>query len=113
MPEVFHADPKDVTLPTILAALSDPLRLSIVSFLANHGESECNAIYQGVGTSKTNASHHFRILREAGLIRRHHEGQKQTARLRRDEVDEYFPHLLDAVLANAVPSVEPSGSEEP
>lgn len=80
-------------------ALSDPLRLRIVDLLARNGEMACSAIYSDLGISKSNASHHFRILREAGLILRQHEGQRQTASLRTDEFNARFPGLLDVVLA--------------
>ncbi|TGD89994.1 ArsR family transcriptional regulator [Mycolicibacterium sp. CH28] len=96
----LHVDPRDVSLPTILSALSDPLRLQIVALLAEQGETECSTIYSTIGVSKTNASHHFRVLREAGLIWRCHDGRKQTAQLRTDEVNDRFPGLLATVLDN-------------
>lgn len=96
----FHADPRDVSLPQALAALSDPLRLRIVDLLDRNGEMECGDIYRTLGVSKSAASHHFRILRESGLVRRNRQGIKQSAKLRRQEFDEAFPHLLDVVLTN-------------
>lgn len=86
-----------------MSALSDPLRLGIVDLLARDGEMECSAIYNHFGVNKSNASHHFRILRQAGLIRRDRSGQRQTARLRSEEFEAAFPGLLDAVLANYEP----------
>jgi hypothetical protein len=38
------------------------------------------------------------VLRDAGLIRTRHEGQRKLATLRRAEIDERFPGLLDAVI---------------
>lgn len=95
-----HADPSVVTLPQAMHALSDPVRLQIVALLAEQGEMECSAIYEAVGISKTNASHHFKTLRGAALVWRDHQGQKQTARLRREAFEDRFPGLLDAVLRN-------------
>ncbi|WP_194908660.1 ArsR/SmtB family transcription factor [Catenulispora rubra] len=100
MRDAFHADPADVPLAAAMHALSDPLRLQIVDLLAREGETECSAIYSALGISKSNASHHFRILRESGLIWRSHQGRQQSARLRKDEFDTRFPGLLDTVLAN-------------
>src|SRR2546427_11399919 len=80
--------------------LSDPLRLRIVYLLARNGETECSVIYRELGISKSNASHHFRILRECGLLRRTHEGQRQSARLRTEEFEARFPGLLAAGLDN-------------
>ncbi|MFE5585982.1 ArsR/SmtB family transcription factor [Kitasatospora sp. NPDC056531] len=76
------------------------MRLRIVDLLARQGETECSVIYNALGISKSNASHHFRVLRECGLILRTHQGQQQSARLRSDEFDERFPGLLRAVLDN-------------
>lgn len=101
MRDAFHVDPADVDLPTVLNALSDPLRLRIVDLLAHNGEMACSAIYGDVGMSKSNASHHFRILREAGLILRRHQGQRQTAVLRVKEFNDRFPGLLDVVIENS------------
>ncbi|WP_433182671.1 ArsR/SmtB family transcription factor [Actinoallomurus sp. CA-150999] len=100
MRDAFHADPTDVTLAAALNGLSDPLRLRIVDLLSRNGETECSAIYHELGISKSNASHHFRILRECGLLRRTHEGQRQSARLRTEEFEARFPGLLAAVLDN-------------
>ncbi|MCI1902368.1 MAG: metalloregulator ArsR/SmtB family transcription factor [Bifidobacteriaceae bacterium] len=100
MRDQFHANPADVLLPQALAALSDPLRLAIVHLLDANGEMQCGDIYRALNVSKSAASHHFRVLRESGLVRRRHEGNKQTATLRRQEFDAAFPGLLDAVLAN-------------
>jgi predicted transcriptional regulator len=101
MRDPVHADLADVSLAEALHGLSEPLRLAIVSLLARRGETECNDIYNALGISKSNASHHFRVLRACGLIWRTHTGQQQTARLRTDEFEERFPGLLAAVLANA------------
>jgi len=100
MRDTLHAELAQVSLAEAMNGLSDPLRLSIVALLAENGEMECNKIYDALGISKSNASHHFRVLRECGLIRRNHHGQQQTARLRRDEFDDRFPGLLQAVLDN-------------
>jgi DNA-binding transcriptional ArsR family regulator len=43
-------------------------------------------------------SHHYRVLREAGLTRTTVVGRTRLVRLRRDDLDELFPGLLDAVL---------------
>jgi DNA-binding transcriptional ArsR family regulator len=101
--DVLHADLADVNLAEAMHGLSDPLRLRIVALLAENGEMECNKIYDALSISKSNASHHFRVLRECGLIRRSQQGQQQTARLRHDEFDARFPGLIQAVLNNWPP----------
>jgi DNA-binding transcriptional ArsR family regulator len=105
MLDPYHADLATVTLVKVMHGLSDPLRLRIVTLLAERGETECSAIYSALGISKSNASHHFRVLRECGLIRRSQHGQQQSARLRQDEFNRRFPGLLGAVLDNATAEV--------
>ncbi|MFH8224846.1 ArsR/SmtB family transcription factor [Streptomyces sp. NPDC018057] len=100
MRDKFHAELVNVTLAEAMHGLSDPLRLRIVALLAERGETECSLIYNELGISKSNASHHFRVLRECGLIWRSHSGQQQSARLRAEEFEGRFPGLLLAVLRN-------------
>lgn len=100
MRDAFHAELANVSLAEAMHGLSDPLRLRIVALLAGQGESECSVIYNALGISKSNASHHFRVLRECGLILRTQQGQQQSARLRTAEFEERFPGLLRAVLDN-------------
>ena len=91
--------PADMRLEAVLAALSDPVRLSIVRTLAaTEGESRSCGSF-GLTVSKSTASHHFRVLREAGVIEQRREGTSKLTSLRRDDLDERFPGLLDAVLA--------------
>jgi DNA-binding transcriptional ArsR family regulator len=54
-----------------------------------------------LAVSKSTATHHFNVLREAGLIRQRYVGTSRMNTLRRKEVDEAFPGLLDAVLGGA------------
>ncbi len=56
----------------MMAALSDPVRVAIVRELAARGEATCGAF--DVGVSKATRSHHFKVLREAGLTRTRAEG---------------------------------------
>jgi len=98
----MHADEpctKDLTLAIVMAALSDPMRVAIVRQLAADGERTCGTF--DLGISKATRSHHFRVLREAGLTHTRAEGTHRHVSLRRDAVDERFPGLLSAVLAAA------------
>jgi len=98
--------PRDVTIETALTALADPVRLSIVRRVAGRADWElpCGSFEVGVG--KATLSHHFGVLREAGLVEQRDEGARRTVRLRRAEYDERFPGLLDLVLLRtpAVPA---------
>ena len=86
-----------VTLPAVLAALSDPARLAIIRELAAEGECTCGTFQ--LGLSKATRSHHLRVLREAGLTHTRAQGTHRHVSLRRAELDERFPGLLDAVLS--------------
>ena len=82
----------------VLQALSDPVRLEIVRQLAgcNGGELGCAAVV--VPVSKSTASHHFKTLLNAGVITERGEGTRKFFQLRRAELDEQFPGLIDSVL---------------
>ncbi|HEX3804037.1 MAG TPA: helix-turn-helix transcriptional regulator [Solirubrobacteraceae bacterium] len=83
-------------LPTILHALSDPVRLLMITHLADGRERTCGSFELPV--SKSTRSHHSRVLREAGVIAQRVDGKCRYNRLRRDELEQRFPGLLDAVL---------------
>jgi DNA-binding transcriptional ArsR family regulator len=98
-PELSHPDLGEVDLPSLLHALSDPMRLEIVRTLAEVDSCSCKAIELPV--SKATASHHFKVLRQAGVIAQHDEGTRRISRLRRDDLEQRFPGLLDSVLRAA------------
>jgi DNA-binding transcriptional ArsR family regulator len=90
---------EELDLTTILQALGDPVRLSIVRELAATGEQVCGAM--ALSVSKSTRSHHFKTLREAGLTETRVEGTHRHVSLRRHDVEARFPGLLDAVLQTA------------
>ena len=87
----------EIELEAVLHALSDPVRLTIVRAIAKEGALSCGAI--DVPVSKSTCTHHYRVLREAGLIEQHPDGTARMNSLRRDDLDARFPGLLDAILA--------------
>ncbi|MFG6447298.1 ArsR/SmtB family transcription factor [Roseateles sp. BYS180W] len=91
-----HPTLENLSLARVLYALSDPVRLSLVQSLATKGEQACGAL--NLTVAKSTASHHFRVLREAGVIRMRPEGTQFINSLRKDDLDRRFPGLLDAVL---------------
>ncbi|NML19005.1 ArsR/SmtB family transcription factor [Azohydromonas caseinilytica] len=86
-------------LGKVLHALSDPVRLGIVMRLYREGEASCGAL--DAGRSKSTMSHHFRVLREAGLVQTRAEGVTHMNALRLDSLQAAFPGLLEAVVAAA------------
>lgn len=95
-----------VDVLTVLQALSDPVRLAIVRQLASSPGDVglmCGQIDLPVG--KSTASHHLKTLHRAGITSEREQGVCKFIRLRRSELDERFPGLLDSVLgACAVPA---------
>jgi DNA-binding transcriptional ArsR family regulator len=91
---------EQVELEDVLHALSDPVRLRIVAALAEAGELTCGAV--DVPVTKSTCTHHFRVLREAGVIRQRQVGTARLNSLNRAELDAQFPGLLDTILRAAV-----------
>ncbi len=92
----LHPAKDQISLPNVLFALSDPTRLQIVKGIAQHDQVNCCDIK--LDLSKSTASRHFKVLREAGIIRMEPRGVVCLNSLRRQELNELFPGLLDSVL---------------
>ncbi|GAA4551554.1 ArsR/SmtB family transcription factor [Amycolatopsis samaneae] len=89
-----------IDLVTVLQALGDPVRLELVRTLAKEDEPRpCSIDKYDVEISAPTLSHHWRILREAGLTTTFVNGRTRWVELRREDVHSRFPGLLDAVLA--------------
>jgi len=93
---IKHPAMHEVRVEQVLYALSDPVRLEIVEKLCRTGEASCGEL--DGGRPKSSMSHHFRVLREAGLVWTRNEGTVHMNALRRAELGERFPGLLEAVL---------------
>ncbi|MFF2045237.1 ArsR/SmtB family transcription factor [Kitasatospora sp. NPDC058170] len=90
----------EIRLEQVLHALADPIRLRIVRDLHDcHVEMSCTSF--DLPVTKSTTTHHFRVLREAGLIHQHRRGTARMSTLRHADLAELFPGLLDAVLAGA------------
>jgi DNA-binding transcriptional ArsR family regulator len=88
---------EDIDLAAVLHALSDPVRLRIVQDLRAYGdERRCGSFDAPV--TKSTLTHHFRVLRESGVIGQRQDGTARLSRLRSDDLDARFPGLLAAVL---------------
>jgi DNA-binding transcriptional ArsR family regulator len=97
MREPPHPARKELELSSVLHALSDPARLEIVRRLSDGDEPSCGTF--DLGLSKATLSHHFRVLRESGVVRTRPEGRKRLLSLRTDDLHARFPGLLEAILA--------------
>lgn len=100
MRPMYHPDPQQITLSGVLYALGDPIRLAIVRQLATQGEQNCCDFEFAI--ARSTMSHHFKILRESGVVLSRKSGTQHLNSLRQQELDELFPGLLAAVLQSAV-----------
>jgi len=96
-----HPTRDELELSRVLHALSDPVRLKIVSSLATEGECPMGRI--AVPVTKSTCTHHFKVLREAGVLAQRQVGTARMNTLRRDDLDARFPGLLDTVLRSVEP----------
>jgi len=101
---LMHPSRDEIQMAAVLHALSDPQRLSIVRCLAQDPTPRrCGAF--DLDVTKSTLTHHFRVLREAGIIEQREEGTARLNRLRRDDLQARFPGLLQAVLDGAAAPV--------
>jgi DNA-binding transcriptional ArsR family regulator len=98
MRDIAHPPTEQISLPDVLHALSDPVRLDIVRTLSDTGE--CSAGDLPVPVAKSTLSHHLKVLRDAGLTHTRAVGVQRFVSLRVDEVEQLFPGLLACVLVH-------------
>lgn len=98
MREFEHPAASEIALDGVLAALADPLRRSIIRQLADGpAEQQCSRF--ALPVSPSTRTHHFRVLREAGLIAQRYQGTAILSTLRSDDLEARAPGVLDAILA--------------
>ncbi|MCX5449458.1 MULTISPECIES: ArsR/SmtB family transcription factor [Streptomyces] len=97
-PAPVHTHPDDVPVLTALSALADPVRMHLIRTLAEHPDWTLSCSNFDVSVGRAAKSHHFSVLRDAGLVEQRDQGTKRLNRLRREEFDAHFPGLLDLVL---------------
>lgn len=91
-----HPEQDAIRLESVLAALASPLRLAALQMIAEGGEHPCCDVLPSVG--KSTMTHHFRVLRDSGVVWQRRIGQEYRLSIRRDDLDARFPGLLDSVL---------------
>lgn len=91
-----HPALEEMDLQKVLAAVAEPLRFQVIRTLAQLPDgTERTCVSFELGVAKSTLTHHFRILREAGLVRQVDRGNSRKVTLRRDDLDARFPGLLD------------------
>jgi DNA-binding transcriptional ArsR family regulator len=102
-----HPSCEEMDLRAVMHALSDRLRYEVISTLLLEPEgTERHCSSFGLPVTKSTRSHHFRILREAGLIRQVDRGNSRMAQLRKADLEARFPGLLALVKQNPAPPRE-------
>ncbi|MFE9096827.1 ArsR/SmtB family transcription factor [Streptomyces sp. NPDC007264] len=104
-----HPARDEIRLEAVLHALSEPVRLQIVRELAAVDGDELTCSQFGLPVTKSTTTHHFRVLRESGVIRQIYRGTAKMNGLRRDDLDDLFPGLLDTLLAAAAHQADRAG----
>ena len=87
----------EISLPKVLHALSDPVRMEIVLKIAKAGQVACGGF--DIPMPKSTLSHHFKVLRESGVVTSRREGNELINSLRSEELQARFPGVLDAIVA--------------
>lgn len=98
-PEPLPEPERDaLRLEAVMGALSDPLRIHIVRKLLLESEDfDHSCGWLGLDRPKSSLTHHFRALREAGLIRQRQYGLERRSHVRIDDLEARFPGLLALV----------------
>lgn len=99
MVQFVHPATEDISLAGVLGALADPMRLTIVkSMLKKNDCMSCSEAAPCPNMAKSTLSHHFRVLREAGIIRTTKIGVENRNVLRVEDINARFPGLLKQIL---------------
>ncbi|MGH2889325.1 MAG: ArsR/SmtB family transcription factor [Solirubrobacteraceae bacterium] len=109
---MVHPTRAELELGAVLHALSDPVRLRIVAELAR-GEAEYTCGSFSLPVTKSTCTHHFKVLREAGLIQQRAQGTTRLNRLRREDLEARFPGLLETILQAAATADLHAGAPSP
>jgi len=98
--ELSHPTREALELSAVLHALSDPVRLKMVRYLASSpDEPSCRSF--DVPVTKSTCTHHFKVLREAGVIHQRQQGTARLNALREEDLAARFPGLLATILQAA------------
>lgn len=101
-----HPETADLELAAVMHALSDPIRLQLVACLACDEGENCGDLSRDIGLHKSTLSHHYRVLREAGITRTTVVGRTRLMRLRYEDLQARFPGLLEVVFRGLVDMIE-------
>ena len=95
--KIAHPAASALDLATIMRTVGDPLRLDIVRLLADDVPRPCSDVSAAMGLPVSTCSYHLRLLREAGVTRTRAEGTQRFISLRRDDLEDRFPGLIEVL----------------
>jgi DNA-binding transcriptional ArsR family regulator len=101
MRPLFHPSIENVTVEGILHALSDPVRVAILADIigANCARNCSNFLkVNDREIPKATLSQHFKVLRDAGLIRGVRQGVEIQNTARCSEIETRFPGLVASIV---------------
>ena len=83
-------------MDAVFKALSDPTRREILRILS-HGEKTAGELADGFDMTKPSVSHHFAVLKEAGLIISRREGQQIWYRINSTVAQDVIAWVMELV----------------
>jgi DNA-binding transcriptional ArsR family regulator len=95
--KIRHPPINALDLATVMRTLGDPVRLEIVRMLADGEPRSCGDLAHALGLPTSTGSYHLRLLREAGVTRTRAEGTQRFISLRRDDLEDRFPGLVEVL----------------
>ena len=93
-----HPSRDEIELAAVLHALSDPIRLVMVRGLSEVADGRSCGSFD-VPVTKSTCTHHFKVLRQAGVIHQRQEGTSRLNTLRHEDLEARFPGLLEVLTA--------------
>jgi len=88
---------KTERLSQIFKALGEETRLEIIKLLAQKGEVGCTQINHTFKLTQPALSHHYRILKESGLVLKRKDGQYFYLSLNKVILEKYLPGFLESL----------------
>lgn len=117
MRPLFHPSMEEVTVEGILHALSDPVRVAMYADMVGQECPQSCSNFLTVSDQaipKSTLSQHFKILREAGLIRSERHGVEMQNISRCTELETRFPGLIRAIVnAHTIQSAKVARATRP
>jgi DNA-binding transcriptional ArsR family regulator len=95
--KIPHPPASALDLATVMRIVGDPVRLQLVRLLADGRPRVCGEVADTLGMPTSTCSYHLRLLREAGVTRSRAQGTHRLVSLRRDDLDERFPGLVEVL----------------